>query len=460
VVEFRWEADSTDYLLSHACTMTTLFTFPKGGVHPPESKQLTADKPIEVMPVPAELEIILTQHIGAPCTPTVARKAEVGEGALIADVEKGLGVPLHSPVSGKVKALSTSVHPLRLNAPSITITVDPDAVPLQYDRKEWKNADPQTLLNKVKNAGIIGIGGAGFPTHVKLSPPSTSPVNTLVLNGAECEPYITADHRQMVEHPDEIIEGAKVILRILGIRDCLIGVEINKHDAIKALSEAAKKAADPDYSIEVRALEVKYPQGSEKQLIQAVTGRKVPGYALPSAVGVVVQNVSTAKAIYDAVVLEKPLYEKVVTISGKGIERTANLMVKVGTKISDIVDYLGGIRPELKKIVLGGPMMGFAVSNLDIPITKTTSSVLFLAEEEIDTTPHSQCIRCGWCLDACPMGLEPKEIGLFVEANHAEETEPFGVFECFECGSCAYVCPAKRPLVQFVRLAKMKAKRV
>jgi len=447
------------YLLSNVRTMTTLLTFPKGGIHPPESKELTAAKKIEVMPVPAELEIILSQHIGAPCKPTVEKKAEVGEGAVIGDVVKGLGVPLHSPAAGKIKAISSSVHPLKLNAPSITITVNPEAAPLHYEKKEWRDIDPKELLGKVKDAGVIGIGGAGFPTHVKLSPPSNSPVDTLVVNAAECEPYITADHRQMVEHSAEIIEGCKVILRILGISNCLIGVESNKPDAFQALSETAANTAESDFKIEVRALQVKYPQGSEKQLIQAVTGRKVPGYALPSAVGVVVQNVSTAKAIYDAVVLEKPLYEKVITVSGKGIQRPANLLVKMGTRISDIVDYLGGIKPELKKIVLGGPMMGFAVSSLDIPITKTTSSVLFLSEDEIDTAPHSQCIRCGWCLEACPMGLEPKEIGLFVEANHAEETERFGVFECFECGSCAYVCPAKRPLVQFVRLAKMKAKR-
>ncbi len=439
--------------------MTTLLTFPKGGVHPPESKKMTADRKIEVMPVPEELEIILGQHIGAPCSPTVKRREELSEGDRIGDVAKGLGVPLHVPVAGKVKAISSSVHPMKTSAPSITITVDQEAAPVEYSRKEWNELAPEVLLQKIKDAGIIGIGGAGFPTHVKLSPPSNSPVDTLVLNGAECEPYITADHRQMVEHADEIIEGAKVILRILGIKNCYIGIENNKPDAILAMTEAALKAAETDYNIGVKALQVKYPQGSEKQLIQATTGRKVPGYSLPSTVGVVVQNVSTIRAIYDAVVLEKPLYEKVVTFSGKGINRQANLLVKMGTKIGDIVDYLGGVDPDLKKIVMGGPMMGFAVSSLDIPITKTTSSVLFLTEDEIDTQPHSQCIRCGWCLDACPMGLEPKEIGLYVEANRAEETEPFGVFECFECGSCAYVCPAKRPLVQFVRLAKMKAKR-
>jgi electron transport complex protein RnfC len=284
-------------------------------------------------------------------------------------------------------------------------------------------------------------------------------VDTLILNGAECEPYITADHRQMLEHSREIVEGAAVILQILGVKKCIIGIECNKPDAIKAMTEAAAAGSTGEGAITVQPLQVKYPQGSEKQLIQSITGRKVPSFALPSAVGVVVHNVSTAKAIYDAVVLTKPLYEKVMTISGKGIKRPANLLVKVGTKVSDIVEYLGGVTPELSKIVMGGPMMGFAVSSLDIPVTKTTSSILFLAEDEIDTTPHSQCIRCGWCLTVCPMGLEPKEVGLYVEAGRPQDTGQFGVFECFECGSCAYVCPAKRPLVQFIRLAKMKAKR-
>jgi len=439
--------------------MTSLLTFPKGGVHPPESKAQTFHLGIECMPVPDELELILGQHIGAPCTPTVAKRGEVNEGDIIGEVSKGLGVPLHSPVAGKVKDLGTSAHPMRVTAPSITITVNHEAEPRRYQARNWQGYEPKELLNMVKDAGIIGIGGAGFPTHVKLSPPADNPIDTLLLNGAECEPYITSDHRQMLEYAADIVEGAKIILKILGIKQCYIGIENNKPDAIQAMTEAARAGSTADCSLAVKTLTVKYPQGSEKQLIQAITGRKVPAMALPSAVGVVVHNVSTARAIRDAVVLGKPLYDKVVTIAGKGIARPANLLVKVGTKIADIVNYLGGLKPDLAKIVMGGPMMGFAVSNLDIPVTKTTSAILFLAADEIDTTPHSQCIRCGWCLDACPMGLEPKEIAIYVEAGRPQDTAQFGVFECFECGSCAYVCPAKRPIVQFVRLAKMKAKR-
>ena len=439
--------------------MASLLTFPKGGVHPPASKDLTANLAIEVMPASDELEIILGQHIGAPCTPTVSPKDAVSEGSLIGEVKKGLGVPLHAPVAGTIKSFGMSGHPMRVSAPSVTIQTDKEAALAQYSRCDWQKLSKEELLAKVHAAGVVGIGGAGFPSHVKLSPPPDNPVDTLILNGAECEPYITADHRQMLEYGPEIVEGATVILKILGIKKCFIGIESNKPDAIKSMSVAAAAASSSEHTIIVQPLQVKYPQGSEKQLIQSITGRKVPGFALPSAVGVVVHNVSTARAIYDAVVLSKPLYEKVMTISGKGIKRPVNLLVKVGTRVSDIVEYLGGVTPALSKVIMGGPMMGFAVSSLDIPVTKTTSSVLFLSEDEIDTTPHSQCIRCGWCLEACPMGLEPKEIAIHVEAGRAQDTGQFGVFECFECGCCAFVCPAKRPLVQFIRLAKMKAKR-
>ncbi|CAG0907988.1 unnamed protein product, partial [Cyprideis torosa] len=422
--------------------MTTLFTFPKGGIHPPESKELTAGKAIEVMPAPAELELILGQHIGASCAPAVEKRGVVGEGEIIGSAAKGLGLPLHSPVSGTVKAIGTSMHPVRIHTSSITLVTDPAIPGKTYDaKKQWQGLQADVLVTAIKEAGVVGIGGAGFPTYAKLSPPKNQPIDTLVLNGAECEPYITADHRQMVERSDEIIEGARVLLAALRGKKCIIGVESNKADAIAALHGALQRANMDGSEFEVKTLQVKYPQGSEKQLIQAVTGRKVPAYSLPSTVGVVVQNVSTAKAVYDAVVLGKPLYDKVITVSGRGIARPANLEVKVGTRVSDIVDFLGGVTPELKKVVLGGPMMGFAISQLDMPITKTTSAILFLSEQEIDCSTHSQCIRCGWCLDACPMGLEPKEIGVFVEAGYAEETEPFGVLltVCVSVVSCVAV---------------------
>ncbi len=430
-------------------------TFPKGGIHPPEYKTLTNSANIEIMPTPAELEIVLAQHIGAPCKPVVKKRADLVEGDLIGDVDNGLGVPVHAPANGTVRELAVSSHPMRVSTPSVTIRTKPDDEPRQYTATDWSGLDKDGLLAKLKEGGIIGVGGAGFPTYAKLNPPPDVKIDTLLLNGSECEPYITADHRMMVEHADEIVEGARIILRILGITKCQIGIEDNKPDAIEAMQKAASAQSSDSAQITVHPLEVKYPQGSERQLIYSITGLTVPSQALPSAVGVVVQNVSTARTIYDAVARGKPYYEKVITISGLGIKRPANLQVKIGTRISDIVEYLGGTTDGLKKVVLGGPMMGFAVSTLDIPILKTTSSVLFLTDKEIDSSPFSNCIRCGWCNNACPMGLQPNEIGVHAQAGRGADTERFGTLDCFECGSCAYVCPSKRPLVQLIRMAKM-----
>jgi len=437
----------------------TLLTFPKGGVHPPEYKKLSEHLAIETLPLPEEVDILLQQHFGAPCKPVVDKKAKVTEGDVIGELAGGLGAPVHASVTGTVKGVGASTNPVSITSASVTIQTDRDAPTKTYTLEEWRNLPGEELKRRVKAAGIVGIGGAGFPTHVKLSPPPEAKVDMLLINGVECEPYLTTDHRVMLEHPAEIIEGAKIILAMLGIKECHIGIESNKMDAVETLRKAAADKASDGFKVSVDALKVKYPQGSEKQLIESVTKRRVPGFGLPFDVGVIVQNVGTTKAIYEAVALNKPLYEKVITITGKGIARPANLKVRIGTRLSDIVSHLGGTKPDLARIVMGGPMMGFPISTLDVPVTKTTSGVLFLTEDEIDSRAHSQCIRCGWCLDACPMGLQPNEIGVYVEAGRAQDTAKFGLFECFECGCCAFVCPAKRPLVQFIRLAKLKAKR-
>ncbi|MBW2107051.1 MAG: electron transport complex subunit RsxC [Deltaproteobacteria bacterium] len=432
----------------------TLATFPMGGVHPREAKELTEKLAVEVMPAPSEVRLFLKQHVGAPCEPVVNKKDKVTEGDLVASTEK-LGAPLHAPVSGTVKGIQNALHPMVGNAPSLVIATDPEAEPRTYSPSDWTRLSKDELLAKIKEAGIVGMGGAGFPAGVKLSVRPDVKLDTLILNGAECEPYLTSDHRLMVEHAKEVVEGAKIILKVLGINYCAIGVENNKPEAIAKLRDAiAQDTGKNGYNVVVKPLKVKYPQGSADQIMQSVTGRARPSGVRSSAIGIIVQNVYTTKAIYDAVVLGKPLYERIVTFTGKGLKKPANLMVRVGTSISDVVDYLGGTTPDLAKVVVGGPMMGFSVSTLDIPITKTTSGVLFLAKDEIDTTPYYPCIRCGFCVGVCPMGLEPNNVSVYVEAGRGEDTEQFGVDDCFECGSCAYVCPAKRPLVQFMRLAK------
>jgi len=435
------------------------FTFPKGGIHPAEHKELTEHLAIEEMPAPDQVVIPLSMHFGAPAKPLVKKKQEVQEGELIAVVEKALGASIHSSVNGVVKAIEVHPHPTMVRCEAIVIERDKSASPKTYEPVEWEKLTREQLLAKVKEAGIVGLGGAGFPTHVKLSPPPSAKIDTLILNGAECEPYLTTDHRLMLEYPEKIVQGARIILKILGIKNCVIGIELNKADAINAMNKAVREAPrDDNASIKVQGLTVKYPQGSEKQLIFSLLRRAVPGGGLPFDVGVIVQNISTTLAIYEAVALNKPLYEKVVTFSGRALARPANLKVKVGTLVSDVVKFLGGVK-DLVKIVAGGPMMGFAVSSMDIPIVKTTSGMLFLNSSETDLDEQGPCIHCGWCMEACPMGLSPKEVGIYVEAGKGHLTEKFGIFDCFECGCCAYVCPAKRPLVQYARMAKILVKK-
>ncbi|HHN64625.1 MAG TPA: electron transport complex subunit RsxC [Nitrospirae bacterium] len=433
-----------------------LLTF-KGGVHPPDHKELSAGSPIKELEPPEQAVIPLSQHIGAPCSPAVEIGQEVRKGQLIGEPGGFVSAAVHASVSGKVVAMKDILNPMGRMVRSVVVQNDKkeEWAPLQ-DNPDYMKLSPDELKEKIKNAGIVGMGGATFPTHVKLSPPKEKPIDVVIINGAECEPYLTADHRLMVESPGEVLEGLKILMKVLGVNKGYVGIENNKPDAIEKMREAA--SSEPH--IEIVALEVKYPQGAEKMLIKAITDREVPAGGLPMDVGVVVQNVGTAFAVYEACRYGKPLIERVVTVTGHGIANPSNFRARIGTPIRELIDAAGGFTQDAVKVVLGGPMMGFAVSDLEIPVTKGTSGVLVLSKSEYaPAEKFGPCIRCGRCIDACPMGLMPSMLSILSEKGFYEDTKEYNIFDCFECGTCTYVCPAKRPIVQLIRLAKMLVKR-
>lgn len=432
-----------------------LATF-KGGTHPPEKKELSKDSPIEVPPEPDKVIIPLSQHTGAPCKPAVNVGDVVKKGQLIGTPEGFVSAAVHSSVSGKVIAIENIQLPTGRFSQAIVIENDKqNEWTTLRDNPDYMSLSPDELKNKIKEAGIVGLGGAAFPTHVKLSPPKEKPIDIVILNGAECEPYLTADYRLMIEKTSEIVEGLKILMKILGVKRGIIGIEDNKPDAIAKMKEAVRGIE----GIEVWALKVKYPQGAEKMLIKATTGREVPPRGLPMDVGVVVQNIGTAFAIYEAVRYGKPLIERVVTVTGEGIKNPKNLMAKIGTPISQLIEFCGGFNNNVSKIVAGGPMMGFALPGLNAPVTKGTSGILVMSDSEvIHTEDFKPCIRCGRCVDACPMGLMPSMLSILGEKGFYEEMKEYNLFDCFECGTCAFVCPSKRPIVQLVRLGKSLVK--
>jgi electron transport complex protein RnfC len=420
-------------------------------------KELSKDAAIAPASSPKTVVIPLSQHIGAPCSSVVEIGQEVKLGQVIGQAEAFVSAPVHASVSGKVVGIGEFPNPMGRMAPCVVIENDgQDTWAELRDDPGYLGLEPDVLKEKVKAAGIVGMGGATFPTSVKLSPPKEKPVNTVILNGAECEPYLSADYRLMMERPGEVVEGLKVLMKVLGVNKGYIGIEDNKPDAVRVMKEAA--AAEPD--IEVEACEVKYPQGAEKMLIKALTGREVPSKGgLPMDVGVVVQNIGTAVAVYEAARYGKPLVERVVTVTGGGIREPRNLLVRIGAMVSHLIDECGGFKGGPAKVVSGGPMMGFALYTLDMPVTKGTSGILVMAEEEmVHTGAYQSCIRCGRCIDICPMQLMPSMLSVLSEAGFYEDAKEYDLFDCFECGSCAYVCPAKRPIVQFVRLAKSMTK--
>lgn len=430
----------------------------RGGIHPPDKKELSAGAPITQARPPERVVIPLSQHIGAPCKSAVQIGQEVKVGEVIGTAEAFVSAPVHSSVSGKVVGIGEFPVAIGRMVPSIVIENDKKETWAELkESPDYMSLSADELKGKIRAAGIVGMGGAAFPTGVKLSPPKEKPIEMVILNGAECEPYLTADYRLMLERPADVIAGLKILMKVLGVTKGFIGIEDNKPDAVKIMKEAASK--EPPPGIEVCSLEVKYPQGAEKMLIKALTGREVPPKGgLPMDVGVVVQNVGTAAAIYEAVRFGKPLIERVVTVTGENIKEPRNLMVRIGTLVAQLIEECGGIKDGDGKVISGGPMMGFALGALDVPVTKGTSGILVLPEEIAHVEDYKPCIRCGRCVDVCPMNLVPSMLSVMSEAGFYEEAKEYNLFDCFECGTCTFVCPAKRPIVQFVRLAKSMTK--
>lgn len=433
--------------------------FSKGGVHPPGFKISRAETIVE-LPPPTVAVIPLSQHIGAPAVPCVAKGDRVVTGQLIAAADGFVSANVHSSVSGTVTAVGEVPDAGGVRRPAITIAVEGDQWLDIIDRSESLvkecHLTRDEIITRIKNAGIVGMGGATFPTHVKLSVPVGKKAEFLIVNGVECEPFLTADHRVMLERGAEMLVGTDILSRALGVDKAYIGIENNKPDAIEHLRQLS--AGYPD--IEVVPLRVRYPQGGEKQLIEAVLGREVPSGGLPIDVGAVVQNAGTTLAVYEAVQKNKPLIERVVTVTGRAMSRTANLKVRIGTPISSLIEYGGGMPEDTGKIVNGGPMMGRAVANPEAPVTKGTSGILLIRRKgSVRKTPQS-CIKCAKCVGVCPMGLEPYLMYGFARRLRYEELEAVHITDCIECGCCSYTCPAYLPLLDYIRLGKSEVAKI
>lgn len=419
-----------------------------------EHKHQTENKPIEKSQLPSKVFIPLLQHLGKPLDIINVKVGdEVKRGALLATSDKGLFAPVHASISGKIAAIADYPHPVSGTCRAITIESDgkDEACPEMVVRSDQEaQAVPEEGLKKIIfEAGIVGLGGATFPTHIKLSP--SRPIEDFILNGAECEPYLTCDYRVMVEKADEIIKGMKLVTKILKPRSCYIAIEDNKPEAIKLMRERARM-----FNWEVVVLESAYPQGGEKQIIKSCIGREVPSGKLPFDIGVVVQNVATVYAIYEAVYFRKPLYERVVTVTGPCLGNPKNLLARIGTPVKGLIDQCGPLLKEPKKIVMGGPMMGIAQFTIDGPVVKGTSGVILMDEVQEKEADETFCIRCGECVQSCPMGLNPGLIALAIARDKLELAEEHGIMDCIECGLCAYLCPSRRNIVQAIKSAKVR----
>jgi len=430
-----------------------LKTFPLGGVHPPENK-LTADLPIEYLPVPESVIIPVLQHIGSPANPVVNKGDAVRTGQLIAAGKGFISANIHSPVSGKVNKIDFASDSTGYKQTAIFIDVEGDEWLDTIDRSKEIIRDiklsPEEIVKKCFESGIVGLGGATFPSHVKLTVQSGKKCEVLIINGVECEPYLTADHRLMLEKAEEILTGATILMKALNVERAMIGIENNKPDAIAHIT----KLATSFKGISVYPLKVKYPQGAEKQLIKALTGREVPSGRLPLDVGAVVHNVGTAFAVYEAVQKNKPLFERVVTVTGKSLSKPGNYMVRTGTSLTKLIEAAGGLPDDTGKIINGGPMMGKALNNTDVPVVKGMSGVVIVPAGESLRDEIKPCIRCAKCVSACPLNLEPFLLMTISEKGLFERAEKERITDCMECGSCSFACPASRPLLDYIRLGK------
>ena len=431
-----------------------LKTFSKGGVHPEENK-ISHDSPIQVQPIPKTVSILLGQHIGKPASPVVSRGDEVKVGTLIAQADGFVSANIHSSVSGKVKKIETILDASGYQKPCITIQCDgEDTWEETIDRTPEIVRDiklsSEEIIQRIAECGIVGMGGATFPTNVKLMPPKDATPECVIINGAECEPYLTADHRTLLERGEEVLIGLQILMKSVGVTKGYVAIENNKRDAIEKLTEIASSMP----GIEIVPMKVKYPQGGEKQLIDTVLKRRVASGKLPVTEGAIVQNVGTALAVYEAVQKHKPLVERVVTVTGKAVKNPCNLLVRIGTPLSELIETAGGMPRSTAKLVSGGPMMGKAVYSDEIPVAKGTSGVLMLLDEDTKRRPMRNCIRCAKCVGACPMGLNPAFLMRDTVYKDWEALESNHVYDCIECGSCSFICPANRPLLDHIRIGK------
>ncbi len=432
-------------------------------IHPPDFKNITRNKKIEIAPIPKKVILPLSQHAGAPSEPVVNAGDSVKTGSLIAQAKGFISSNLHSSISGKVIAIEESSHPVIGSSRAIIIESDGQDIKTYLDSvpaKDILGLSKEDIMTLIKEAGIVGLGGAAFPLSVKLSPPPAKKINSLIINGAECEPFLTCDHRLMLEKPKEIILGAQLIAKVLGVKDITIGIEENKLNAIESLNSASFRLKAEELKVKVVRLKTRYPQGGEKQLIKTLLNKEVPSGGLPLDIGIVVNNAQTVFAVYEAVYLRKPLYERVITISGSFSNIAKNILVRIGTPIKDVLDYCG-LSPKLDiyKIVMGGPMTGVAQCNLNAPIIKGTSGILVMDKRCKLEGEELECIRCSRCIEACPAGLMPCMIGISSKKEKFDIASSYDPFDCIECGSCSFVCPSNIPLVQLIKLAKLKIKR-